>query len=94
MRSTADAAYARGQNQAIQNCTADEQILKAPVHNTGTPGVGYPVVFDFDSDFKIALDSIYGENIDFFSFHSTDPCNYFKSGDQTSARLDTRLSRF
>jgi hypothetical protein len=66
MRGTADAAYARGQNQAIQNGAADEQILKASVHHPRTPGVAYPVVFNFDPDLKIAFDSIYGENMYFF----------------------------
>jgi hypothetical protein len=94
MRGAADAANARRQNQAIQYCAADEQILEASVHNTGTPGVGYAVIFDFDPNFEIAFDPIDGKNMYFFWLHLTNRCPYFNSCSPAFGRLNTRLSRF
>ena len=94
MRGTADAANARRQNQAIQYCTADEQILEASIHNAGTPGVGYAVIFDFDSDLKIAFDPIDGKNMYLFGFHLTDRYHYFYSCNAVFERLNTCLPCF
>ena len=69
MRGAANTANAGGQHQAVQNGAADEQILKAPVHDTRAPGVADPVVFDLDSNLKVTFDSIERINVYFFGFH-------------------------